>query len=178
MGDPMSPRFRLSEKSLFELDRVQLGLVRVVKRAIEITTQDFAVHDGLRTFQEQKALVAAGASQTMESRHLAGQAVDLVPVINGKLRWEWEPIYAIAEAMRKAARELQIPLRWGGAWDVAFTDSTDSPEHLVAVYVDARRSKGLRAFTDGPHFELSHPSQQYPGVDPEGLGSAWQGVSP
>lgn len=170
--------FTFGERSLFELRGVHPDLVAVAMRAIQITRQDFAVHDGLRTFQEQEQMVKLGASTTMESKHLAGYALDLVPVINGKLRWEWVPIYAIAEAMREAAQELHIPLRWGGAWDVAFTDSKSSPESLVAAYVEARRSKGLRAFTDGPHFELSHPSQQYPGVDPEGLGSAWQGVSP
>ncbi|HNY29613.1 MAG TPA: M15 family metallopeptidase [Fibrobacteria bacterium] len=154
------PKFVLGAASRKELQGVHADLVRVVHRAIELTAQDFSVHDGIRTLEEQKRLVAAGASKTMESRHITGHAVDLVPYINGKLRWEWEPIYVIADAVRMAAREFQVPIRWGGSWDVAFTDSTDSPEHLVAAYVETCRQQGKRAFIDGPHFEL--PKARYP----------------
>lgn len=169
--------FRMSEQSLTELCGVHPDLVAVVWRALQLTRQDFAVHDGLRTMEEQRTLVAAGASQTVASRHIKGCAVDLVPVINGKLRWEWGAIYPIAEAMRTAATELNISVRWGGNWS-DLLGTTESPEQLVAAYVEARRRQGKRAFIDGPHFELPLRSATYPGVDPEGLGSAWQGVSP
>jgi peptidoglycan L-alanyl-D-glutamate endopeptidase CwlK len=154
------PRFELGPSSLKELKGVHPDLVRLVERAIQLSVQDFAVHDGLRTEAEQKALVAAGASTTMESRHLTGHAVDLVPYVNGKLRWEWAPIYVIADAMRTACRETGTPLRWGGAWDIDFSASTESPEDLVAAYVSRRKRQGLRAFIDGPHFEL--PRAAYP----------------
>ncbi len=154
------PQFSLGRQSLQELKGVHADLVAVVKRAIELTAQDFSVHDGLRTPEEQQRLIAAGASQTMDSRHLTGHAVDLVPVINGKLRWEWPPIYVIADAVRVASRELGTSLRWGGAWDTDFTASTASPEDLVAQYVARRKKQGLRAFIDGPHFEL--PKAKYP----------------
>jgi len=155
----MSP-FKLGKTSLKELDGVHPDLVAVVKRAIELTSQDFSVHDGTRSMAEQQKLLAKGASKTLDSRHLTGHAVDLVPWINGKLRWEWEPIYVIADAVRVAARELGIPLRWGGAWDVDFTNSSESTEDLVALYVARRQAAGLRAFIDGPHFEL--PRAAYP----------------
>jgi len=152
--------FKLGDKSLKELKGVHADLVAVVKRAIELSVQDFAVHDGTRTLAEQKKLMESGASQTLDSRHISGHAVDLVPFINGKLRWEWEPIYKIADAVRMAARELGTPLRWGGAWDVSFTQLDDSPEDLVADYTARRRKLGKKAFLDGPHFEL--PKDQYP----------------
>lgn len=152
--------FILGEKSLRELEGVHSDLVAVVKRALELSVQDFAVHDGIRTLEEQKKMVETGASQTLDSRHLTGHAVDLVPYINGRLRWEWEPIYKIADAVRIAAQELGIPIRWGGAWDVDFTESTDTPEDLVADYVNRRREAGKKAFIDGPHFELS--KDKYP----------------
>lgn len=149
------PTMQLGEKSLKELVGVDSRLVLVVKRAIEITEQDFAVHDGLRTPEEQKALVKAGASATLNSRHLSGNAVDLVPYINGKLRWEWPPIYKIALAMRKAALEFNVKLRWGGNWDCKdFTNSITHPETLVAQYVAARKKLGKSALIDGPHFEI------------------------
>jgi peptidoglycan L-alanyl-D-glutamate endopeptidase CwlK len=132
----------------------------VVKRAIEFTVQDFSVHDGLRTVEDQKKLVERGASQTMRSRHLTGHAVDLVPYINGKLRWEWDPIYKIADAVSTAAEELGTPIRWGGAWDRLLTETDDLPEDMVADYGARRRRAGKKAFLDGPHFEL--PKSQYP----------------
>ncbi len=152
--------FKLSEKSLKELEGVHADLVAVVKRALELSVQDFAVHDGTRTLKEQQKMVETGVSQTLDSRHLTGHAVDLVPYVNGKLRWEWPPIYKIADAVRMAANELGIPLRWGGAWDIPFTDSTEPPEDLVTDYTARRKKAGKKAFLDGPHFEL--PKAKYP----------------
>jgi peptidoglycan L-alanyl-D-glutamate endopeptidase CwlK len=155
------PQYKLGNKSKSELVGVHADLVQVVERAIVLTVQDFAVHDGIRTLAEQQKLVASGASQTLDSRHITGHAVDLVPYINGKLRWEWPPIYQIADAVRLAARELGVPIRWGGCWDVLLTDSDDSPEDLVQDYTARRRQAGKKAFIDGPHFEL--PKDEYPG---------------
>lgn len=146
--------FKLGKRSLEELEGVHSDLVTVVKKAIKITVQDFSVHDGIRTLDEQKRLYERGASQILDSRHITGHAVDLVPYINGKLRWEWIPIYSIAEAVRMAAKEKGIPIRWGGSWDSVLTESDESPEDLVADYVARRRKAGKRIFIDGPHFEL------------------------
>jgi peptidoglycan L-alanyl-D-glutamate endopeptidase CwlK len=153
-------QFTLGKSSLKELQGVHSDLVKVVKRAIDLTVQDFSVHDGIRTLDEQKRLVTSGASQTLDSRHITGHAVDLVPYVNGKLRWEWPPIYIIADSVRMAARELGTPLRWGGAWDIDFTESTETPEDLVVAYIARRKRAGLRAFIDGPHYEL--PRAIYP----------------
>lgn len=150
--------YTLGPKSLAELQGVHPRLVEVVNRAILITKQDFAVHDGLRTPEEQARLVQAGASQTMNSKHRQqpdgfGHAVDLVPYINGKLRWEWPPLYLIAEAVRTAAEELSVRVRWGGNW--AELNQSRKPAHiLVSEYVALRKSIGRTAFIDGPHFEL------------------------
>lgn len=152
--------YKLSERSLKELTGVHDDLVSVIRRAAELSAQEFAVHDGIRTLAEQKELVRSGASQTLDSRHLTGHAVDLVPVINGKLRWEWDPIYRIADAVRTAAKELEIPLRWGGAWDIDFTSSNDYAEDLVADYSARRKRAGKKVFLDGPHYEL--PKANYP----------------
>lgn len=149
--------FVLGAKSLAELSGVHPDLVRVVKRAIEITAVDFVVHDGIRTVEEQKRYVAEGVSKTMKSKHLEGRAVDLVPVINGKPRWEWPPIYRVAEAMHKAADELGVALIWGGVWDHRMDELpgiASGLEAAVAAYTVRRRAAGKRAFIDGPHFEL------------------------
>lgn len=125
--------FVLSKKSLDRLTGVHPDLVRVVKRAIEITTVDFAVLEGVRSKARQEQLVKAGASQTMNSRHITGHAVDLGAYVSGSVRWDW-PLYSkIADAMKQAAAELGVPIEWGGDW---------------------------RTFKDGPHFQLPH--KEYP----------------
>ena len=155
--------YLLGAKSRAELKGVHPDLIRVVERAIQITAQDFSVHDGLRTLEEQKRYVASGVSQTMNSMHRPqpdghGHAVDLVPFINGKLRWEWPAIYPIAAAVWQAARELDVPIRWGGAWVNLSDIKTGTPTAMkkaVEAYGASRRMAGKKAFTDGPHFELS-----------------------
>lgn len=157
----------LGARSRAELAGVHPTLVGVVERAITITEQDFTVADGMRTLEEQKQNVARGVSKTMNSRHLVqadhtGHAVDLVPWINGKPRWEWPPIYRIAAAMLVSARQLTVPLRWGGVWDkpLLSLDGTGARdiaalpailEHEVLGYISRHRGPD---FLDGPHFEL------------------------
>ncbi len=130
--------FVLGQRSLDKLKGVHPDLVRVVERAIQLTQVDFTVTCGVRTIAEQKVLVAAGASKTMNSRHIPGKdgyskAVDLAALVNGEVRWDWPLYYKLAEAMKAAAKELNIPLEWGGDW---------------------------KSFKDGPHFQLN--AKRYP----------------
>lgn len=151
--------FVFGTRSRAELQGVHPDLVAVFERAIGISEQDFAIHDGLRTDAEQRALVNRGASQTMHSKHKRqadgfGHAGDAVPYINGKLRWEWGPIYIIAAAMARAAREKGVRVRWGGCWDRALNDlGTTAEEMKRAVAGYCGRHPGPD-FIDGPHFEL------------------------
>lgn len=157
--------FQLGPKSVAELQGVHPKLVAVVHRAIELSGVDFGVHDGLRTEAEQRQYVATGVSKTMNSMHRRqgdgyGHAVDLVPYVNGKLRWEWPPIFVIAAAMAIAAREQKLPLRWGGVWDRRFPVdfASYSPAGMkkeVDAYTARRRAMGKSAFLDGPHFEMA-----------------------
>ena len=88
-----------------------------------------------------------------------GHAMDLVPYINGKLRWEWPPIYVIAEAVHQAATELGVNLVWGGVWDRTFNSlpaKRDGIEDAVNDYVQRRHAAGhKKVFIDGPHFQLA-----------------------
>ena len=153
--------FILGARSLNELQGVNASLVAVVQRAIQLTAVDFAVIDGVRTLAEQREYVRTGASQTIASRHLTGHAVDLAPFVGNTVRWELALMYPIALAMRQAARESGVPLRWGGCWSPELTNSDELPEDMVADYVARRRAAGLRAFVDAGHYEL--PAAQYPG---------------
>lgn len=127
--------FKLSQRSEERLTGVHSDLVRVVRRALELTEVDFSVIEGVRSIETQRKYVESGASKTMNSRHITGHAVDLYPV--GKPT-PWEQCPKIADAMFKASRELKIPIRWGGDWN-------------------QNGSSADERFYDGPHFELVRP---------------------
>ena len=147
--------FRLSKRSRTNLVGVNPQLVAVVERAIQITTVDFAVTEGLRTEARQRELVAKGASQTMNSKHLKGEAVDLVAFIGGRISWELNLYDEIADAMRLAALEGNTAIRWGAAWNVPdIRHWSGTMEEAMHHYVDARRKLGQRPFIDAPHFEM------------------------
>ena len=148
--------FKLSSRSEAKLEGLDPRLGAVVKSAIHKTKIDFGVICGMRTLEEQKALVAKGASQTMKSKHLQGYAVDLMAYIGSRASWELNLYDDIADAMADAAREVDVPIRWGAAWNISnvaqFHGGT--MEDAMNSYVDERRTQGRRPFIDGPHFEL------------------------
>jgi len=124
---------KLNDRSERALKGVHPDLVKVVRRAAEITKSDFIVTEGLRTVARQKQLVAAGASKTMKSRHITGHAVDVAMMVGGKVRWDW-PLYAgFSKTMKQAAKDVGIAIEWGGDW---------------------------ASFRDGPHYQL--PWSKYP----------------
>jgi peptidoglycan L-alanyl-D-glutamate endopeptidase CwlK len=148
--------FKLSQRSLDRLDGVDERLVAVVKQAIQNTKVDFGVICGLRTMEEQRKLVDAGASKTMNSKHLEGNAVDLMAYIGSRGSWELNLYDDIADAMAEAARELSVPIQWGACWHIAdICYCTGTMEEAMNAYVDLRRSQGRRPFIDGPHFQLA-----------------------
>lgn len=149
----MKSGFVLGETSLKNLVGVNPNLVKVVKRAIQISGVDFRVTEGVRTKERQAELVRKGASQTMNSRHLTGHAVDLVAIVNGQVSWDFNHYYTIAKAMAQAATELGIKVRWGGAWTV-ITGKTGTPQDWVKAYKAERKRLGKKPFLDGVHFEM------------------------
>lgn len=147
--------FKLGKRSLEKLEGVDASLVAVVKRAIELTKIDFGVIYGLRTVEEQEKLFAAGKSQTMKSKHLEGRAVDLMAYVDGKGCWELNVYDDLCDAMKEAAKELGVAIKWGAAWSEGDIRSySGSSEDAMMSYIDLRRSQGRRPFIDGPHFEL------------------------
>ena len=148
--------FTLSQRSLDRLEGVHDDMVRVVKKAIDVTKIDFGVICGMRTIEEQKALVDKGASQTMKSKHLDGLAVDLMAYVGGRASWELNLYDDIADAMKEAAKLENVGVRWGAAWQINnMADWDGTMEEAMNAYIDLRRSQGRRPFIDGPHFELS-----------------------
>jgi peptidoglycan L-alanyl-D-glutamate endopeptidase CwlK len=119
---------KYSARSLKNLNGIHPDLRRVIDRALQDSPLDFVVIEGLRTKERQKQLLASGASKTLNSRHITGHAVDLVPIgPNGKAAFDW-PLYdKLGPAVKAAAEKEEVDLVWGGDWT---------------------------SFKDGPHFEL------------------------
>lgn len=148
--------FVLSQQSLDRLTGLDSRLIYCVKSAIQITSVDFGVTEGLRTLETQRQYVDAGKSQTMQSKHLEGKAVDLVAYVNGAVSWELNLYDDIAEAMKKSAIQIDLPLRWGAAWNIPDIRKWDgSMAAAMNYYIDERRREGRRPFIDAPHFEIS-----------------------
>ena len=123
--------YLLGNRSKENLKGVHKDLVAVVELAIQITKQDFTVIEGLRSLSRQEQLVRKGSSTTMNSRHLTGHAVDIVPWVNGGVSWDWAHYTEVKAAMFEAAKELGVAVEWGGNW---------------------------KKFPDGPHWQLTWAS--------------------
>ena len=118
---------KYSQRSLNNLRGIHPDLRRVIDRALQDSPLDFVVIEGLRSVDRQKQLVASGASRTMNSRHITGHAVDLMPIGPNGPAFDW-PLYdELGPAVKAAAEKEGVALDWGGDW---------------------------KSFRDGPHFEL------------------------
>lgn len=118
----------LTARDRKRLEGVDPRLVAVLERAAETSPVPFIVLEGRRTEKRQRQLVAAGASKTLRSKHLLGKAVDVAPLLHGRVSWDWPLYHELAPHMKKAAADLQVAIRWGGDW---------------------------KSFPDGPHWELA-----------------------
>ncbi|WP_091739800.1 M15 family metallopeptidase [Phenylobacterium immobile] len=154
----------LGAASRSRLAGVHPDLVRVVERAITLTSVDFKVIEGVRSDEQayinwgkgrtQGELVAIGVAgkyaqpaaakvtwlrNPLSTKHRVqgdgyGHAVDLLPA-----PYDWKalpPFDAVAKAMLAAAVVEKVGIRWGADWD-----GDGKP-----------REKGE---TDSPHFELA-----------------------
>jgi peptidoglycan L-alanyl-D-glutamate endopeptidase CwlK len=125
--------WRFSHRSEARMVGVHPDLVRIARRALELSPVDFGITEGMRTLERQKQLVAAGASKTMKSRHLTGHALDVVAYVGSDVRWDWPLYTTISKAFKQAAIDLKLHVEWGGDW---------------------------RSFRDGPHYQLAW--REYP----------------
>lgn len=120
--------FTFGSRSRERLAGVHQDLVIVMTLALDRSDIDFSIIEGKRTKKRQQELVDAGASKTLNSRHLTGHAVDIAPYVNGQIRWDWPLYNQLAKTVKKAAKDYGIAVQWGGDW---------------------------ANFRDGPHWELS-----------------------
>lgn len=174
--------FSLGQQSLTQLGQVHADLVRVVKAAIALSAQDFAVEQGLRSDADQmkawkagnsklngiaKGQTVGGVKGTGRGNHQAdltdglSHAVDLTPWVDGMILWravpaakQWNYIYPVAEAMRQAALAEKVTIRWGGVWDRMLNELDPGAAAMEQAVVDYRKRRAGKAFIDGPHYEI------------------------
>lgn len=125
--------YKLGAQSELLLRGVHPDLIKVIRRAIQISKIDFKVLEGVRSVARQRELVKKGASQTMKSRHIHGFAVDIAPFVAGQVRWDWPLYFQLSATVKQAAKDVGVPVEWGGDW---------------------------KTFKDGPHWQL--PARKYP----------------
>lgn len=130
---------KLTDAQIKRMARAHPDLQKIIIRAAEITTVPFTILQADRTLAQQKANVAKGVSQTMNSRHLIDKAglvhaVDIAPLNGaGKVSWSWPLYHKLAPIIKQAAKDVGVPVEWGGDW---------------------------KKFKDGPHWQL--PWKTYP----------------
>lgn len=128
----------LTDSDKKKLLQAHPDLVKVVNEYLKSGTIPIKIMEVGRSLVQQKANIAKGVSWTMRSRHLVSsdglaRAVDIVPLVDGKITWSWPVYYKLAPQMKAAAKSVKIPVEWGGDW---------------------------KSNKDGPHWQL--PWKQYP----------------
>ena len=149
--------FVLSERSLQRLQGVHPELVRVAKRAIEVTQVDFAITEGLRSPERQLEMYNRKLSQIAKGgTHVQGLAVDTMAYEDGHGSWDISLYDNVADGFKQAAIDCGVGVRWGGAWhipDIRYWEGT--MQECYDDYIKTRREQGQRPFIDAVHFELA-----------------------
>ena len=119
--------YKLGRRSLKNLKGVNPILIEILNRALEISSNrkdgvDFTIIStaGIRTAEEQNELFRRGVSKAdgyiKLSYHQSGNALDVVPYVNGGASWEEAELLKVAVCMLQAANDLNYKLEWGGFW--------------------------------------------------------------
>ena len=158
--------YRLSKRSLDNLQGVDERLVKIVHRAIQITEQDFMVIEGVRS--REQCMINYGKGRTVAqltakgiparyanpnankvtwlnnpfaSKHCFGQAVDICPY---PVDWnDYKKFDKIADAMFEAEKQLKS--------ENAISQNTNL---RWGADWDNDGNKRERGESDSPHFEI------------------------
>ena len=105
------PKF--GKRSNERLRGIDARLVSVLNELVKI--MDVTIIEGLRSEQRQEKLLKEGSTKTKFSKHITGKAVDLAPYpIDWKDR---DRFHYMGGMIRGIAKQLNVPVRWGGDWD-------------------------------------------------------------
>lgn len=132
---------KFSVNSVARLETCVPELQILAYRCLGVGLVDFAVIWGHRNKEQQNKFYKEGKSkiQWPNGKHnkLPSEAMDLAPVINGKISWDPQHhIYLAGVVLTVASEMLRIRIRWGGNWDLDLIPITD------------------QSFNDLGHFEI------------------------
>ena len=105
--------YRFSNRSLKNLQGIDAKLIILAGLMLNLSPYDFIITCGLRTKEEQRRMVDAGKSQTMNSKHIIGEAFDIVILVDGKITWEKKYYKEFTDVLKKLAKELRIEIICG-----------------------------------------------------------------
>ncbi|EAF0903064.1 TPA_asm: M15 family peptidase [Listeria monocytogenes] len=114
------------------------------------------IYETIRTKEQQSANVASGASQTMRSYHLVGQALDFVMAKGKTVDWG---AYRSDKGKKFVAKAKSLGFEWGGDW----SGFVDNP-HLQFNY------KGYGTDTFGKGASTSNSSKPSANTNTNSLG--------
>ncbi|HAA8943108.1 TPA_asm: M15 family peptidase [Listeria monocytogenes] len=114
------------------------------------------IYETIRTKEQQAANVASGASQTMRSYHLVGQALDFVMAKGKTVDWG---AYRSDKGKKFVAKAKSLGFEWGGDW----SGFVDNP-HLQFNY------KGYGTDTFGKGASTSNSSKPSANANTNSLG--------
>ena len=123
------PKF--GKRSKERLRGVDTKLVNVLNELVKI--MDVTIIEGLRSEQRQEKLLKKGSTKTKFSKHITGKAVDLAPY---PIDWEdRDRFHYMGGMIRGIAKQLNVPVRWGGDWDGDGETKDNSFDDLVHVEI-------------------------------------------
>ena len=123
------PKF--GKRSKERLRGIDARLVNVLNELVKI--MDVTIIEGLRSEQRQEKLLKEGSTKTKFSKHITGKAVDLAPYpIDWKDR---DRFHYMGGMIRGIAKQLNVPIRWGGDWDSDGETKDNRFDDLVHVEI-------------------------------------------
>lgn len=108
--------FTLTDADRGYLVGVDARLVQLAERLAEVSPISFRITEGVRTLERQKALYVDKKTKTLKSKHLTGHAIDIVPIVAGKVSWEWKHYTPLIKTAKAIARDMGLRVKFGYDW--------------------------------------------------------------
>lgn len=107
-----------NERSIARKRGVDPRLIEILNITRQRTGIPFQITEGLRDIERQRELLTQGKSQTLNSKHLTGNALDIhIPDGKGGVNWDFEAYRPIGAMAKQVAQELGYnDFTWGGDW--------------------------------------------------------------
>ena len=155
----LKPNWKWSKTSKRRLETCDQRLQDLINLALTKSPLDMGVASGHRTEAEQFKLVEDGLSETMDSKHRSNPslAVDVFAFVNNEASWTEEDLLVVAEAVKESAIELDLPVRWGGAWRIYDIRNDLTMSEMHQFHIDSKLNAGEEITAidrDFYHFEI------------------------